>query len=228
VAHAVIARIRSSAGPRTDGPAGAGRPRCIRRRGIRAQRVGRGLRSLAILAFLVLTPLAGLRTSCAAETEEIVAPERSVKAAFLYKFLAYIEWPGAAFPDPDAPIVVGTVGDDDIAAELADVVNGRLVDGRRVVIRKLADRSLLAGVHLLFVGSAARDRATQWLAEARRAGIPTVTEVPDGLERGSVINLLVIDGRVRFEVSLDAAEQAGIRISSRLLGVAYRVKGGRT
>jgi hypothetical protein len=149
--------------------------------------------------------------------------ERSVKAAFLYKFLAYLEFP----VEPGPTLVVGVLGADDVAAELGQITTGRNVGNRTISVRKLADGDALAGVHLLFVGAEAGQPEAA-LRAAEKNGTVTVTEQDNGLQTGSVINFRLVDERVRFEVSLPAAERCNVRLSSRLLSVAYHVqKGGQ-
>lgn len=149
--------------------------------------------------------------------------ERSVKAAFLYKFLGYMEFPA----DPGPSLVVGVLGADDVAAELAQITNGRNVGSRGVTVRKVAEGEPLTGLALLFVGAEATLPA-EVLRAAEKNGTVTVTERDDGLQIGSVINFRLVGERVRFEVSLPAAERCNVRLSSRLLSVAYHVqKGGQ-
>lgn len=149
--------------------------------------------------------------------------ERSVKAAFLYKFLGYMEFPA----DPGPSLVVGVLGADDVAAELAQITSGRNVGSRNITVRKLAEGEPLAGLTLLFVGADTSLPAAS-LRAAEKNGTVTVTEQDDGLQIGSVINFRLVDERVRFEVSLPAAERCNVRLSSRLLSVAYHVqKGGQ-
>jgi hypothetical protein len=149
--------------------------------------------------------------------------ERSVKAAFLYKFLGYVEFPA----DPGPTLVVGVLGADDVAGELAQIATGRNVGNRSISVRKLAEGDGLDGLHLLFV-SARVSQPVPVLRQAEKNGIVTVTEQQDGYQGDSVINFRLIDERVRFEVSLPAAERSNVRLSSRLLSVAYRVqKGGQ-
>ncbi|HEY0588197.1 MAG TPA: YfiR family protein [Pseudoduganella sp.] len=149
--------------------------------------------------------------------------ERSVKAAFLYKFLGYMEFPA----DPGPALVVGVLGADDVAAELAHITSGRNVGNRSISVRKLAEGDALDGLNLLFVGGGtALPEAAQRAAE--KNGTVLVTELDNGLQSGSVINFRLVDERVRFEVSLPAAERCNVRLSSRLLSVAYYVqKGGQ-
>lgn len=153
------------------------------------------------------------------------ALERRVKAAFLYKFLGYAEFPPGAFFDGSSPVVIGVVGADDLAAELARAVAGRTVNNRPVVVRVLRDTDVQLPLHLLFVGGADPLRVGRMVRQASAAML-VVTECEDGLRQGSVINFRIIDERVRFDVSLDAAERNGIKLSSRLLTVANRVQKG--
>jgi len=151
--------------------------------------------------------------------------ERRVKAAFLYKFLGYAEFPPGAFFDGSSPVVIGVVGADDLAGELARAVAGRTVNNRPVVVRVLRDTDVQVPLHLLFVGGADPLRVGRMVRQASAAML-VVTECEDGLRQGSVINFRIIDERVRFDVSLDAAERNGIKLSSRLLTVANRVQKG--
>lgn len=153
--------------------------------------------------------------------------EPAVKAAFLYKFLGYVEWPAQAFAAADSPYVVGILGAEEVAAEFERLVPGRAVNGRRVVVRRLREGDLATGVHLVFVGRGA-PLARDAIRTVQRPGVLVVSDAEGGLEAGSAINLVTVEDRVGFEVSLDAAERAGIAISSRMLAVARRVvpKGG--
>lgn len=157
------------------------------------------------------------------------ALERRVKAAFLYKFLGYADFPAAAFADSAAPVTIGVVGSDDMAAELARVVAGRQVRGRPIVVRTLREGEASA-VHLLFVAGSDSARAARVLraAATTSAALFSVTECELGLQSGSVINFRIIEERVRFDVSLDSAERNNVKLSSRLLTVANRVVRGNS
>lgn len=151
--------------------------------------------------------------------------ERRVKAAFLYKFTGYIEWPSQAFRDRRSPLVIGVAGDPTLVRLLRSLVDQQSAGVRPVEVRAVEDVPAAEGVHLLFVSA----RRTELLAPLREAGPrPTllVSEVPDGLERGSMINFQVVDGRVRFAINLGAAQRSGLTLSSRLLAVAQSVVNG--
>jgi hypothetical protein len=151
--------------------------------------------------------------------------ERRVKAAFLYKFLGYAEFPAGAFADAASPVTIGVVGADDLAAELARIVGGRTVNNRPIAVRLLRDTELGAPVHLLFIGGVDAGRVGRMVRSANHA-LLVVTECEGGLQQGSAINFRIVDERVRFDVALEAAERNGIKLSSRLLTVANRVQKG--
>jgi len=149
--------------------------------------------------------------------------ERSVKAAFLYKFAGYVEWPDGA-PSDGLPLTIGVLGSADMADELARITSGRTVNNRPVRIRQLAVGEPLAGLHVLFVGTGAGERLDASLSPARGLPILVVTDAPGALANGSIINFTFERDRVRFEVSLPAAERSRLKLSSRLLAVAQRVQ----
>jgi hypothetical protein len=164
----------------------------------------------------------------AAAGTAIVASEERVEAAYLHKFLNYADWPPAAFPQADTPYVIGVAGDDGVADELARIAAGRSVNNRGVIVKRLLPGDTVNGLHMLFVGRGERARLAQWLRLAKGRAILTVSAADGALEQGSVINFRIVDDRVRFEVSADAAEQSSIHLNSRLFSVATNVvKGSR-
>jgi hypothetical protein len=151
--------------------------------------------------------------------------ERSVKAAFLYKFLGYAEFPAASFVDAEAPLVIGVAGSDELAAELSRMVVGRSVNGRPIVVRAIKDPGAIGELHLLFIAGD-EARAAAMLKAHSQHPMLTVTETERGLQLGSVINFKIVDDHVRFDVSLDAAGKNNVKLSSRLLTVAHLVQKG--
>ena len=151
-------------------------------------------------------------------------PEQSIKSAFLYKFLAYVEWRAGTFAGPSAPIVIGVLGANDVATELAAMAGGRKAGERPIEVRRVQLSDALDGVHMLFVGRDQSARVAELAPAAQRRGVLLVTDYDGALDDGSAINLVVIDNRVRFEVSLDATEKSGLKLSSRMLSVALWVR----
>jgi len=184
-------------------------------------------RRLACRALALPLLLAGVGAPLAPLAAQAAAPalERRVKAAFLYKFLGYAEFPLQAFADAATPLSIGVVGADDVAAELTRIAAGRLVAGRTITVRTLREQDLAQlPVHLLFVAGQDGSNAAR-LLRASPAWL-TVTECEGCLQHGSVINFTIVDERVRFDVSLDVAEKKNVKLSSRLLTVANRVQKG--
>lgn len=175
-----------------------------------------------LLATVSLAVLMGAPLAVSAQGGE-TSLERSVKAAFLYKFLGYTEFPGSAFGDAAGALVIGVVGADELADELARIVSGRTVQGRPVAVKVLPDARALAGVHLLFVGGSDDGRVAALLRLAQPVPVLVVTESEQGLQHGSVINFKLVEERVRFDVSLAAANRNRVKLSSRLLTVADHV-----
>jgi hypothetical protein len=149
--------------------------------------------------------------------------ERSVKAAYLFKFLGYVEF--AAPADATVPLVVGVLGADDVAAELTRITAGKTVGGRAVTVRTVREGDSLAGLQMVFVG-ADTESVAKVLRAAMQGGVLGVAEDDNGLQYGAVINFRLVQERVRFEVSMPAAERSNLKLSSRLLSVAWHVQKG--
>jgi hypothetical protein len=161
-----------------------------------------------------------------AQTTE--ASEEKVKAVYLYKFLNYVEWPASVSTGPAAPYQIGVIGDDLVANELAGIIAGKTVNNRPITSRRIAYGELLTDIDVVFIGRGERARQAALLRQLRMQPALTVTETESALEQGSMVNFRIVDSRIRFEVSVDAAEQAGLKLSARLLGVAINVvKGSR-
>ena len=170
--------------------------------------------------------VAGLGGGARAQGPAGAPLERSVKAAFLYKFLSYTEFPPNAFSDAAAPVVIGVADADELAAELGRIVAGRSVNNRPLVVRTLHEGDAPSGIQLLFVGGSDGARVARLLRAAAPAPMLVVSEADNGLQQGSVINFKVIAERVRFDVSLEAADRNNVKLSSRLLTVANHVSRG--
>lgn len=146
------------------------------------------------------------------------------KAAHLHRFAGFVEWPAASFASPDTPIAIGIVGSPGVHKDLAQIVAGRLVQGRAMLVIELAEPRQAATVHMLMIGRGAGKRsAAEWIAAIKGQPVLVVTDLSQGLERGAALGFVEIEGRLRFEASVPAAEAAGLRLSSRLLSLAERV-----
>ncbi|MET0962403.1 MAG: YfiR family protein [Noviherbaspirillum sp.] len=166
--------------------------------------------------------LAPARAQPAVDSAPASALEMQVIAASLFRFLGYVEWPPQALP-PGAPYVIGIIGADAIAEELAAVAASRTINERAVMVRRLKPGEQFDGVHELFVSGTVASRQ-QAIQAARQLPALIVTHAEGALDRGSMINFRLVDGRLRFEVALDAMDEAGLKVSSRMLSVALHVR----
>ncbi|MEG1113668.1 MAG: YfiR family protein, partial [Janthinobacterium sp.] len=152
--------------------------------------------------------------------------ERQVKAAYLYKFAGFVEWPEGSFARPDAPLVIGVAGADALAEQLEQSVAGHSINGRAVQVKKVRRGEPLAGLHVLYLGVLDKPVLQEMLAASRSLALLTVSDSDEVYAMGSMINFVMADDKVRFDVALKPVAQAHIRISARMLLAAYRVQTG--
>jgi hypothetical protein len=148
--------------------------------------------------------------------------EDSVKAAYLYRFTQYIEWPDAV--PSDLPFTIAVLDAPDVAAELRRILPGHRIKNSMAQVREIARVQDLGSAQMLYIGSAQIDRVRATIAGLQARPVLIVTDAERGLAAGSVLNFVMVEHRVRFEVSLSAADRSRLRISAELLGVATRVE----
>ncbi len=176
-------------------------------------------RTLALLASCLLLMLA---FAAPAQAEGGLV-ERQVKAAYLFKFASFVEWPDGAFALPSTPLVIGVAGNDALAEQLDYVAAGRAINGHNVQVRRVRRGDKLAGLHILFVGGSDRAAVTEWIDGARSGAVLTVSDTPEAFAAGCMVNFVINDEKVRFEVAMRHVNAGHIRISARMLSVASRV-----
>lgn len=148
-------------------------------------------------------------------------PEAEVKAAYVFNFVKFVEWPPETFPQATDRIVIAVAGSSAVGRAL-EALDGREAQGRVVSVRHVSHPDEVRGAHVLFVSQSHPDipAAVKW---AERMPILTVTE-SDAVRPGSIINLVRVGSRIGFDVDLDAAGVARLRVSSRLLSVARAIQ----
>lgn len=176
------------------------------------------------LACAIASLALGHWDDCSAQSESLLA-EYKVKAAYIYKFASYVQWPAATWDAPETPMVIGLLGADILADELAQMVMDRRVENRPLLVRKLRRGDPLMGVHILFMGRGESSAAHAVLASARGKPVLTVTESEPDFAAGSMVNFVVLDNKIRFDVAPRQGELANLKISARLLTVARKVVG---
>jgi hypothetical protein len=156
---------------------------------------------------------------CAWASEEA---EYRIKAAFLCKFGNYVDWPEVAPALTDPSFVIGVMGGGAVAEAVAAAANGQAVNGRAISVRHIERSDSMQGLNLLFVARSHAARLPEVVAALKDQPVLVVTE-QDSAPAGSMVNFVVVDDKVKFDVSPVTAERRGLRISARLLGVARNI-----
>lgn len=151
--------------------------------------------------------------------------EAEVKAAYVFNFAKYVEWPEAAFSGTNAPFVIGVLGPDPVGESLRAVVAGKLINGRAFELRRTGPDAGLAGCHILFLPATERTRLADLVPLLRDKPVLTVSDSDAFIQQGGIIGLVKRGGNIRLQISLDAAHAAGLKVSSKLLTLADQVKG---
>ncbi len=149
--------------------------------------------------------------------------EYLIKAAFLYNFAKFVEWPAEALPDIGISITFGIVGDNPFGGAF-ESMEGKTVKGRKVVIRQFKGVQDLKFVHILFVSSSEKKRLPKIMKTIKDWNVLTVGDTEGFTEVGGIINLIIVRNKVRFEINAVNAEQARLKISSKLLKLARGVR----
>jgi hypothetical protein len=151
--------------------------------------------------------------------------EYRVKAVALLNFTKFTQWPAASFATPKAPLIIGICGDDPFGSALQEAIAGETVNGRPLEIRSVSSDSPIQDCHLLFISRSetARLKRVQELVAGKP--ILTISELDGFRDSGGMIQFVLHENRVRFDINRAAALQSGLVFSSRLLGVARSVTG---
>ncbi len=154
-----------------------------------------------------------------------VSKEYQIKAGFLYNFTKFIEWPSDRFSGENAPIVIAVFGDNPFGSELHQLVQGRKVNGRAIVIQSARSLDEVKRAHVVFIGEAEEKRLESHLDSLHTAGVLTVGESKRLAALGGAIVFAVVDDKVRFEINIASAERAGLKVSAQLQKLALGVRG---
>ena len=187
------------------------------RKTVRRVPAGNGLVARCILA------LAGLFAfTTLLDSQEVQPTEAQVKAAYLYNFGKFVRWPADRPAGADS-FEICIFGKDPFGSVLDSTVSDESIDGKKISVRRLSGMREAASCSVLFVSSSEDGRLAPALAAAQRMGLLTVSDMRNFAARGGAIGLVTDQGKIRFEVNRQAAEQSHLELSSELLKVATRV-----
>ncbi len=182
----------------------------MRRR--RAHAAGTPWGAVLVIALLALVPARVLAAG--------PPSEHDVKAAFLYHFTQYVEWPEAAFDSPSSPFLLGVVGDDGFLPAVTSAVADKSVGGRRIVVKGVRTPAEIRVCHMVFVASSQALRLQTVLTDVDALPVLTVGDVPGFADAGGAIGFVIEHDKVGFQINPAAARRAGLKISSKLLRLA--------
>jgi hypothetical protein len=151
------------------------------------------------------------------------ATESEIKAAYLLNFAKFVQWPADGSPAAD-PLKFCVLGRDPFGPVLDSLVAGQQIGGKNIVIRRLSRAADAVGCHLLFIDASENPQLTADLSALGNMPVLTVSEIPDFVSHGGIIQFVLKDNRVRFEINLGNAERVGLSLSARLLNVALSVR----
>jgi hypothetical protein len=150
--------------------------------------------------------------------------EYQIKAAFLYNFTKFVEWPADRFADATSPIVIGVLGKNPFGDELEKIVSGRTVNGRSITIVQLQTAAEIRPVHAVFVADGEESLVGKQISPLASAGVLLVGESDRFLGLGGTVRFTNVDDKVRFEINMAAAEQGGLKVSAQLQKLAAIVR----
>lgn len=204
-----------------------GRTQCLRKdhvailialRNSRALMIRQTLTFVSFVLFLSTSPMFG--SPNVVNAAKTTYSESEVKAAYLYKFSGFVDWPDTVFSSDKAPFLIGVLGDDPFQSILDKTIEGKKAKDHPVAAKRSNIPSDLKECHIVFISASEKNRIESIIAEFATEPVLTVSDSEDFVKQGGVIGLVNIDDKIRFEVNLDAAKKAGLKISSQLLDVA--------
>jgi len=148
-----------------------------------------------------------------------VSKEYQIKAAFLFNFVQFVEWPSGAFTNSDSPFCIGVLGEDPFGTALEETVHGETVQNRRLVLQRSHRVENLKGCQIIFISKSETERVPGILGDLDPVPALTVSETQGFAQRGGIINLYLAANKVRFEINTAAARRKGLKISSQLLSL---------
>jgi hypothetical protein len=170
---------------------------------------------IAVLLCLSLAMGASAQSSESSDSSEYL-----IKAGFIYNFAQLVQWPSGAFSQADSPIVIGIFGTDPFGGIIDRVIENKKLDGRNLVVKRLKRGASIKDCNILFISSSEAAHLDEIIQSTKGMPILTIGETPGFAMRGGIINLTLEGNRVRFEVNIEAAKQANLNVSSRLLALA--------
>ncbi|HZL43368.1 MAG TPA: YfiR family protein [Verrucomicrobiae bacterium] len=166
--------------------------------------------------------LAWLLTVGGGRAQETPPTEYKLKAAFLFNFAKYVEWPPAAFAEATSPMVIGILGENPFRDDLEPTIRDKTINNRPLVIKEFRSPAEATNCHILFISTSEKQRLPEILKSLHGTSVLTVGETDRFTETGGMINFVTEGNKIRFQINVEAAKSAGLKVSSKLLSLASR------
>lgn len=183
--------------------------------------VNRRVLTLRVFAVLLLAAFVSGIPSSSVDANTDPKPESSVKAAFVYQFANFVEWPETSFENRNSTLKIGVVGDEELLAALRKIVVGKKIGQRSIeIITNGLLEDNFKECHILFIGTNDQKSLSTYIERRDALPVLAVSDSPSFTKNGGIIRLFGADKKIRIEINIDAAERAQLRISSKLLRLA--------
>lgn len=148
--------------------------------------------------------------------------EYQIKAAFLFNFAKFVDWPSEAFSATNSPIVIGVFGKNVFGSDLENTIRDKTVNNRRFQFITVTSAVEATNCHILFISPSEKENFKKILDGLHNACVLTVSETDQFIKTGGMVNFVIEDNKIRFQINDGAAKKANLRISSKLLSLAAR------
>ncbi len=150
-----------------------------------------------------------------------ISREYAIKAAYLYQFGRYVEWPAQSFADNRSPLIIGVLGTDPFGGILEEIARTKRIEGRPIVVRRFTSMADYPACHILFItSSVGPEQKAAAIQKAQGTHTLLVGEEPGFVEHGGTINFFLEENKIRFEINAEVAKKNQLKISSKLLSLA--------
>ncbi len=172
------------------------------------------------ILFVVTSASVPLPWSYASELSKM---ESKLKAAFIYNFAKFVDWPASVSNDTAGqPFVIGALGYDLLIDDLA-AIEGKTIKGRKLIVRQLSGIKEMNSCQVVFISASEKDNINSILTAAKNKGILTVSDIETFVEKGGIIGFVRVENKIRFDINIKAAEESGLKIRSDLLLLARKI-----
>ena len=166
-----------------------------------------------LLLSLLLTPVRG-------QAQTPPPTEQQIKAAFIFNFAKFVEWPSSVFSNASTPLVIGVLGENPFGTVLEQTVRNKAINDRTLEVKEFHHQAEVTNCHILFISTSEKKRLPEILTALRREGVLTVSEMDGFIEAGGMINFVKESNKIRFQINEPAAKKSKLKVSSKLLSLA--------